>query len=74
MNWIPISERLPNPPLCHGYAIERYLVTVDKPNKYGDVVYFSTFFKDRFSDLNGSSIPKDVNIIAWMEIPEPYQK
>lgn len=77
--WTPASERQPNPPV---QGANKYLVTLSKhPLSEGhrvlilwyghlDYSYKPYWF---YPDLEWGDIPYD-NVIAWMEIPEPYEE
>lgn len=60
--WIPCSERLPD-------GIGEVLVTADY---HGTLVVYSAWFDER--DNVFDRIPPEHIVIAWKELPEPYEK
>ena len=61
-DWIPISERLPD-------GSGEVLVTADY---HGTLVVYSAWFDER--DNMFDRIPPEHIVIAWKELPEPYEK
>ena len=68
--WIPCSERLPK----KEYKEQRsgtYLTT----NGYGVVCMMNYEFEGDFGFVGwGTNRPSDIQIVAWMPLPEPYTK
>ena len=58
--WIPCSERMPD-------KSGEYLITIKWED--GSEIYFSWFYlRDRCWSY------RNANVIAWMELPEPYRE
>lgn len=68
VNWTPCSERLPD--AIHNY--DGFLVTVT----YCDMtdVFIKVYLDGKFGMWDGDRFYADENVIAWMELPEPYQE
>lgn len=66
--WIPCSERLPNPNEFNGNVIKYYLVQ----NVFGDMLVCNWNGTDwGIIYSNEFEMPEDV--VAWMPLPEPYK-
>lgn len=57
--WIPCNERLPD-------KSGEYLITIKWEDRLG--IYFSWFY---LRDICWSY--RNANVVAWMELPEPYE-
>lgn len=66
--WIPCSERMPNPNEIDGNVIKYYLVQ----NVFGDMLVCDWNGKEwRLIYSYESEMPEDV--VAWMPLPKPYE-
>ena len=61
-HWIPVDERLPD-------GSGEVLVTADYN---GTLVVYSAWFNERYNVFD--RIPPEHIVIAWKELPEPYEK
>lgn len=67
MKWIPCSERMPE------NDMEEVLVWFEYNQLFQTVGTSHTFRGEWSNFVNGSSGWKDLRIIAWMPLPEPYK-
>ena len=68
--WIPCSERLPE-------TNESVLCWAKSTARGGDVCFVGSYHKGFWflqSSANTHSFPGQYKIVAWQQLPEPYQK
>lgn len=67
-DWIPCKERLPDT----NHNLEGFLTTV----KCDDAcdVFISVYENGKFGFWDGTKLIPNDNVIAWAEVPEPYQE
>ena len=71
--WIPVTERLPEPNQLVGKTRKYYLIQ----NEYGDMLtasYNKTVLGFIYWEQMYDIEPLHDKVIAWMPLPEPYRK
>lgn len=66
-DWIPCKERLPDT----NHNLEGFLTTVKYHNERD--VFISVYENGKFGHWDGHKLIPNDGVIAWMEVPEPYQ-
>lgn len=82
MEWIPVTERLPDEHYISGDMVEfsdAVLATIvnheDNENRFIDIIYTQEGrWKRCNADTDRTTIPDWCEVVAWMPLPEPYKE